>query len=74
MINISEEFESNYEDFKNRSANSIRCLIDLGDEEALRIYKDTDLVGFVLKGKVFIDTDYIDVLAVNDNQNLEEEE
>ena len=32
MDGVAEEFEDNFERFKNQSANRIRCLMDIGPE------------------------------------------
>jgi len=72
MNNLAEEFEDNFEKFRNQSAHRIRILMDLDGGVGLQIVRDKELIGFIVNGKIYIDADDIEVLAQKDNQEEQE--
>ena len=74
MNNVAEEFEDNFEKFRNQSAHRIRCLMDLDGGVGLQIVRDKELIGFIVNGKIYIDADEIEVLVQKEDQEEEQED
>ena len=74
MNNVAEEFEDNFEKFRNQSAHRIRCLMDLDGGVGLHIVRDKELLGFIVNGKIYIDADEIEVLVQKEDQKEDQEE
>ena len=43
MNSVAEEFEGNFETFKNQSAHRIRCLVDIDGGVGLKVVTDKEL-------------------------------
>jgi len=72
MNNLAEEFEDNFEKFRNQSAHRIRILMDLDGGVGLQIVRDKELIGFIVNGKIYIDADDIEVLVQKEDQEEQE--
>ena len=66
MNDVAEDFNNEFEAFKNISAHRIRLLTDLDDGNGMHLLKNKELVGFIINGKIYLDGDEIEVLAEND--------
>ena len=74
MNNLAEEFEDNFDQFRNQSAHRIRILMDLDGGVGLQIVRDKELIGFIVNGKIYIDADEIEVLVQKEDQEEEQED
>ena len=74
MNNLAEEFEDNFEKFRNQSAHRIRILMDLDGGVGLQIVRDNELIGFIVNGKIYIDADEIEVFVQSDDKEEEQED
>ena len=74
MNNLAEEFEDNFDQFRNQSAHRIRILMDLDGGVGLQIVRDNELIGFIVNGKIYIDADEIEVLVQKEDQEEGQED